>query len=125
MADVQRLDPRRAPPFQPARVFDVRDDDGNRRIESPVADRVDERLQVAAATGDENAQPAINGVGGHFSRTDATLYETRALMLPPFNACRDVAAFVPQGSYFTLSTARPNVRRFLKIRRITGRSNES
>jgi hypothetical protein len=66
MADADRLDPRRARALERAGAFDIRDHDGNRRVEASVCDRVDERLQVAAAPGDEHAETAINGVGGHF-----------------------------------------------------------
>lgn len=50
------------------RIRAVRDDDGDAGLETALRDGVDERLQIAAAAGNENTQSsinAINGAGGH------------------------------------------------------------
>jgi hypothetical protein len=60
VADVQRLDARLPRAVEAVRLRTVRDDDGNRGVERAVADGVDDRLQVAAATRDEDAEPSIH-----------------------------------------------------------------
>ena len=69
MTQTQRLDAGAPGALEARAASHVRDDDGDRGVEPAVADRVDERLQVAAAARDEHAQAAVqkcNGVGGHF-----------------------------------------------------------
>ena len=59
MIEYQRLDARLTRALEPAGVVLIRDDDRNRRVEPPLADRVDQRLQVAAAPRDQYAEPAV------------------------------------------------------------------
>ena len=46
--------------FEPGRVSAVRDDDRNRRVEAPVANGVDQRLEVAAAPRDQDAKAPVH-----------------------------------------------------------------
>ena len=57
MIEDEGLDARRARPLQAGRARLVRDDDGDLRIEAATGDRVDERLEIAAAPRDEDADP--------------------------------------------------------------------
>ena len=52
---------RRARASRPGGVGAIGDDERDRGVERPVRDRVDDRLQVAAPAGNQNAQPAIHG----------------------------------------------------------------
>ena len=60
MADGQTPRCRRAAPFQPGRILSIGDDDRDRGVEPPVANGVDQRLQVAAASRDQDAKAAIH-----------------------------------------------------------------
>ena len=57
MIEDGRLDAGLAGAIEAAGAGDVRDDDGNRGVEPSVGDGVDERLQVAAAARDQDAEP--------------------------------------------------------------------
>ena len=70
MRETNRLDAGRARTIQSSGILAVRNDDRNRRVQSAAGNRVDQRLEIAAAAGDENAETSVNGVGGHFSRTE-------------------------------------------------------
>ena len=60
MVDAERLDAGLPRALEPRRVLAIRDDDRDRRVEAPVADRVDERLEVAAASRDEDAKAPVH-----------------------------------------------------------------
>ena len=51
------LDAGQARAIEPAGPGHVRDHDGNRRVEAAVRNGVDERLEIAAAAGNQNAEP--------------------------------------------------------------------
>ena len=71
MADDQRLDSGGPSPVYPGSIRPIRNDDGNPGPELTARTGIDERLQVAAAAGDQHAENAAweltpNGVRPHF-----------------------------------------------------------
>ena len=58
MIDRDRVDPRVARADESRRIGAVGDHHGDRRVEPAVPDGIDQRLQVAAAPGDEDAERA-------------------------------------------------------------------
>jgi hypothetical protein len=54
MADATRWETVVAGPFQPGGAGFIRDHDSNLGIEAPLLNRVVDRLEIAAAAGDEN-----------------------------------------------------------------------
>lgn len=62
MRDHQRLDARRARPLEALGIGAIRNHDGDRRVERAVLRRVDERLQIAPASGDQNGQEGDGAV---------------------------------------------------------------
>src|SRR5690242_5517722 len=55
--EMERLDAGFARTLQSGGRRTVRDDDGNRRLEAPLANRIDDRLQVRSAAGNEHTEP--------------------------------------------------------------------
>ena len=67
MTQCQRLDTDAPRVFEPAGILLIGDDHRDSGVEPPLGDRIDDRLKIASAAGEEYAQPAVNGVGSHFS----------------------------------------------------------
>ena len=61
MADDERFDARAAREVEPTGIGAVRDDDDDARVELAALDRGDERLEIAAAAGNEHAKAARRG----------------------------------------------------------------
>jgi hypothetical protein len=60
MIEVKGFNPRPPRPIEPCRIAPIRDDDGDRRLEATVADGVDQRLQIAAAPRDQDAEAPVH-----------------------------------------------------------------
>jgi hypothetical protein len=68
MAHADRFDACTTRAVKTLRILSIRNHHGERRDETPLGNRVDERLQVAAATRDENANStAGEGQAAHCS----------------------------------------------------------
>ena len=61
--------PARRARIETASILTIGDHNCDGGVETPLRDRVDQRLQIAAATGDQDTQPAIRGTGIHASRS--------------------------------------------------------
>lgn len=66
MIEPEGFDSSASSPFEPCRVFPVRDDESDGGVEPPVLNGVDERLEIAATARDEYAKAPANGVGSHY-----------------------------------------------------------
>jgi hypothetical protein len=60
MIETDRLDAGAPGQVQASRIRTIGDHDRDSRIEAPITGRVDQRLEIAASTRNENAQPTVH-----------------------------------------------------------------
>jgi len=69
MVYAERFDACASRAFESLDVVSIGDNEGDRGTKPSVGGGIDQRLQVAAASRDQNSKPGGNGVGGHLNRT--------------------------------------------------------
>src|SRR5688572_4641038 len=95
MTHGQRLDPYETRALEPAGVLLVGNDDCNGGVEPALGDGIKDRLQIAAAAGDEHAEPSVGGTHQTYvtdGGSPATISPITRASLPPRAANSSISA---------------------------------